>query len=95
MAPSDGWNMQYIKVNLMIRLSSQSAWLHTWHHSLRLFQEADSVNVLSESTRCKVDPDHMFGIVGIVGTFLNLLVVVLVYIYTPVWCIHMQSVHVS
>lgn len=35
---------------------------------------------------CKVDPDHLLGLVGIVGTVLNLLVVVLVYIYTPVWC---------
>ncbi|KAF3692856.1 hypothetical protein EXN66_Car008532 [Channa argus] len=37
-----------------------------------------------DSAQCKVDPDHMFGVVGIVGTILNLLVVVLVYIYTPI-----------
>lgn len=56
-----------------------------WRYCLlRLFQAADSISVLSDSTLCKVDPDHMFGIVGIVGTVLNLLVVVLVYIYTPV-----------
>ncbi|KAM7399400.1 hypothetical protein PAMP_018673 [Pampus punctatissimus] len=45
---------------------------------------ADPVSVLSKLVWCKVDPEHMLGLVGIVGTVLNLLVVVLVYIYTPV-----------
>lgn len=49
------------------------------------FQMTDHLNVLPESPRCKVDLEHMLGIVGIVGTVLNLLVVVLVYVYTPVW----------
>lgn len=45
---------------------------------------ADPVSMLSKLVWCKVDPEHMLGLVGIVGTVLNLLVVVLVYIYTPV-----------
>lgn len=49
------------------------------------FQMGDHISVLPESPRCKVDLEHMLGIVGIVGTVLNLLVVVLVYVYTPVW----------
>lgn len=44
----------------------------------------DLVCANHQSVRCKVDPDHLLGLVGIVGTVLNLLVVVLVYIYTPV-----------
>ncbi|TKS81123.1 hypothetical protein D9C73_015227 [Collichthys lucidus] len=43
-----------------------------------------SVNVLPESAQCMVDPDNVFGIVGIVGTVLNLLVVALVYVYTAI-----------
>ncbi|KAL7399674.1 hypothetical protein ABVT39_000100 [Epinephelus coioides] len=45
---------------------------------------AEPVPVLPQATRCKVDPEHMLGIAGIVGTVLNLLVVVFVYLYTPV-----------
>lgn len=45
---------------------------------------ADHIIVLPESPRWKLDLEHMLGIVGIVGTVLNLLVVVLVYVYTPV-----------
>lgn len=49
-----------------------------------LFQAADAQSLRQKLERCTVDPDHLLGIVGIVGTVLNLLVVVLVYIYTPV-----------
>ncbi|KAG8002072.1 hypothetical protein GBF38_012408 [Nibea albiflora] len=46
----------------------------------------DPVNVLPDSGKWygMVDFDHMLGIVGIVGTALNLLVVVLVYVYTAI-----------
>lgn len=48
------------------------------------FQVAEPVSTPPESCRCKGDLENILGIVGIVGTFLNLLVVVLVYIYTPI-----------
>lgn len=44
----------------------------------------ETVSVLPESDGYKVDLEHMLGIVGIVGTVLNLLVVVFVYVYTPI-----------
>ncbi|MEQ2305895.1 hypothetical protein AMECASPLE_002641 [Ameca splendens] len=47
-------------------------------------QAAEAQSLHHKLERCRVDPDHLLGIVGIVGTVLNLLVVVLVYIYTPV-----------
>lgn len=60
--------------------------MHSGHtlYTLCLFQVAEAVSALPESARYKVDLEHMLGIVGIVGTVLNLLVVVLVYVYTPV-----------
>lgn len=66
--------------------------LYILYISLCLFQAADPVSVLPASARCKVDPNHMLGIVGIVATFLNLLVVVLVYMYTPIWRAYTQTV---
>lgn len=47
---------------------------------------------LPEAARCKVDPEDVLGVVGIVGTVLNLLVVVLVYVYTPIWRADTQTV---
>lgn len=44
----------------------------------------EPLSVLLETIRCKVDFENMLGIVGIVGTILNLMVVVMVYLYTPV-----------
>ncbi len=52
--------------------------------SLSLSQVANPASELPEAAKHEVDPDHILGIVGIVGTFLNLLVVVLVYVYTPI-----------
>lgn len=58
--------------------------IHTLHISLCLFQVIEPVHVLPQAARCKVDLEHILGIAGIVGTVLNLLVVVFVYLYTPV-----------
>lgn len=52
--------------------------------TLCLFQVAEAVSVPPELARCKVDLERTLGMVDIVGTLLNLLVVVLVYVYTPV-----------
>lgn len=36
------------------------------------------------TTHCEVDTDQMFDLVGVVASFLNVVVVLLVYTYMPV-----------
>lgn len=57
---------------------------HIVHIPVSLLQVAAGVSVTSELGWIKVDTEHVFAIVGIVATVLNLLVVVLVYLYTAV-----------
>lgn len=56
--------------------------------SLCLLQMGQSVG---ETGLWKMDLEHMLGIVGIVATVLNLLVVIFVYVFTPVWPAHTQT----
>lgn len=49
-----------------------------------LFSVLQMGESVGESGLCKMDLEHALGIVGIVATVLNLLVVVFVYIFTPV-----------
>lgn len=56
--------------------------------SLSIWQMGDRVR---EPGLCQMDLEHTLGIVGIVATLLNLLVVVFVYIFTPVWPANTQS----
>lgn len=46
---------------------------------------------VGESGLCKMDLEHTLGVVGIVATVLNLLVVVFVYVFTPVWTANTQT----
>lgn len=55
-----------------------------------ILQMCDSVG---QSGLCKMDLEHTLGIVGIVATVLNLLVVVFVYVFTPVWPASTPSGH--
>lgn len=83
MAPSAGWNVS-IHWEWMKR-SLEFMWILQILNTLCLLQMDETVSVLPEPDGYKVDLEHMLGIVGIVGTVLNLLVVVFVYVYTPVW----------
>lgn len=85
-----GWlkRVNTLRMNSNVLFSScEFCWYCT--HSC-LLQMDEPVSVLPEPDGYKVDLEHLLGIVGIVGTVLNLLVVVFVYVYTPVWRVNAQ-----
>lgn len=71
-----------------LKFLRQSWILQLLLRSLCLLQMGQSVG---EPGQWKMDLEHMLGIVGIVATVLNLLVVVFVYVFTPVWPAHTQT----